>query len=456
MIVFLTHSNTLVAQLLQNGTYFIESVTSKQRVVSGISGNHKALMRNGANVNKQKWVFTHIGNNVYKIKNKATNRFLEVPHAVCQNGTQVTTYTSASANHQKWKVVTNGTDIFGLKPAHCLSQGLDRKNGALNTSVHTYKYGKGNGNQKWKIKKVTSSSSGGTTTTHANCNKVFHGEGTFYGYSGGGNCSFPNPNAPVYTGAMNEFQYDGSLTCGTCVEVTGARGSVVVSIEDRCPECKFGDIDLSIPAFNQIDDPIKGRVPISWKIVPCPYNNGVKFRFKGGSSKYWTAVQVRNHRYPVAKLEYKVGGSYVKINRKDYNYFLVETGMGPGPYDFRITDIYGSVIEEKNIPLTLSTDIAGVNQFPTCVSSSASRSIKQLTVTTSHQEVKIYPNPAKDIVNIVGVKRGEEIVIQNLQGKVLLEKIAIMNTERIEISALESGMYLVSVEGGVPTKLMID
>ncbi len=203
------------------------------------------------------------------------------------------------------------------------------------------------------------------------CNQTFTGEGTFYGYGGGGNCSFPTPTSPVLTGAMNELQYDGSMTCGACVEVTGNKGSLVIRIEDRCPECQYGDIDLSEEAFPYIDDKINGRVPISWKFVPCPVQGAIKLYFKEGSSQWWTAVQVRNHKYPITRLEYKVDGQWVIVPRLMYNYFVVEyPGMGPGPYDFRITDMYGHVIEENNIPLLVTTEINGKNQFPDCDGSS--------------------------------------------------------------------------------------
>ncbi|MCG8700241.1 MAG: Ig-like domain-containing protein [Bacteroidales bacterium] len=198
------------------------------------------------------------------------------------------------------------------------------------------------------------------------CSDTFTGDGTFYGYGGGGNCSFPYPGKPALTGAMNQVQYNGSEMCGACVEVTGRKGTLMISIEDRCPECKHGDIDLSEDAFPYIDDKIHGRVPISWKIVPCPVQGPIKLYFKEGSSQWWTAVQVRNHKYPVAKLEYKVKEKWVNVKRMMYNYFLVASGMGPGPFDFRITDIYGSVIIEKNVPLKITTEITGTKQFPDC------------------------------------------------------------------------------------------
>lgn len=147
----------ITSQLIDNGMYTIESVTSNQRLLSRALETFNAKMVNPGNYDDQKWIFTHLGDNVYTIKNKANNRFLEVPYAKCENGIQVATYTSAAGKHQQWKVIENGTNVYGLLPNHCQTQGLDRNNGTLNTNAITYTYEKGNGNQKWKIVPTTAS-----------------------------------------------------------------------------------------------------------------------------------------------------------------------------------------------------------------------------------------------------------------------------------------------------------
>lgn len=200
----------------------------------------------------------------------------------------------------------------------------------------------------------------------AQCGAEFQGEGTFYGYAGGGNCSFPDPELPAMTGAMNQMQYDSSVICGACVEVTGPRGTLNIRIEDRCPECAYGDIDLAEDAFPLIADPVDGRVSIRWKIIPCPVVGAVQFYIKEGSSQWWTAVQVRNAKYPVQSLEIEQNGEWIQVQRMMYNYFLNDDGMGPGPYTFRVTDIYGHSIVETGIPLEVTTVIQGQNQFESC------------------------------------------------------------------------------------------
>jgi hypothetical protein len=139
------------AQLIENGMYTIESVTANQRLLSRALESYHTKMVNPGDYDDQKWFFNHLGANVYTIKNKGNSRYLEVPYAKCENNEQVGTYTNATGNHQKWKVVKNGDGIYGLQPNHCLEQGLDRNNGTINTNVIIYLYGVNNENQKWKI-----------------------------------------------------------------------------------------------------------------------------------------------------------------------------------------------------------------------------------------------------------------------------------------------------------------
>ncbi len=137
-------------QLITNGTYFITSNQNDQRLLSRGLENHSARMHDSGNYDDQRWVFTHLGDDVYTIKNKGTSRFLEVPYAKCGNGNNVATYTSANSNHQKWKAIKNG-DVYSFKPMHCQNVALDRAAAAINANVHTWGYSATNNNQKWKL-----------------------------------------------------------------------------------------------------------------------------------------------------------------------------------------------------------------------------------------------------------------------------------------------------------------
>ena len=83
---------------------------------------------------------------------------------------------------------------------------------------------------------------------------------------------------------------------------------MTVRIVDRCPECQAGDIDLSAEAFARIAEPAAGRVPITWQVVAGDVQGPVSYRFKEGSTRFWTAIQVRNHRLPIAALAIRPAG----------------------------------------------------------------------------------------------------------------------------------------------------
>jgi expansin (peptidoglycan-binding protein) len=191
------------------------------------------------------------------------------------------------------------------------------------------------------------------------------GEATFYDADGSGNCSFPATPANLLVAAMNHVDYANAWLCGAFVQISGPQGNVVVRIVDQCPECPAGNIDLSAEAFALIAEPVQGRVLITWKIVSPPLAGPIVYHFKEGSSQYWTAVQIRNHRNPVHSVAYRTpGGTFKALARVDYNYFIEARGMGPGPYTFRVTDIYGNTLEDSGVPLVVAGDAPGGGQFP--------------------------------------------------------------------------------------------
>ena len=215
---------------------------------------------------------------------------------------------------------------------------------------------------------ATQSSSASGCTDCAPCDATERtGEGTYYDADGSGNCSFDPSPEDLLVAAMNHVDYAASAVCGACVAITGPDGEVTVRIVDQCPECPAGDIDMSPEAFALIAPLEAGRVPIGWRFVPCGVVGPVVYHFKEGSNEWWTAVQIRNHETPVASFAWLTAeGTWKDVPRVDYNFFVDETGMGPGPYSFRITDVNGAVLEDTGIPFVEAGDAAGAGQFPGC------------------------------------------------------------------------------------------
>ena len=192
---------------------------------------------------------------------------------------------------------------------------------------------------------------------------VHDGVATYYDATGAGACSFDPTPGDLDVAAMNAPEFAGSAVCGECVAVTGPRGSVTVRIVDLCPECLAGHLDLSAEAFAKIAVPADGRVAIRWQATPCAVPGNVAYHFKEGSNPYWTALQVRNHRLPIAKLEIDQGGAFVEVSRASYNYFVDPAGTGSGAIHVRITAVDGQTLEDTLPPVAPDVTVEGSAQL---------------------------------------------------------------------------------------------
>lgn len=202
---------------------------------------------------------------------------------------------------------------------------------------------------------------------------VYTGDGTDYGDgNGGGNCLFPKEEYykdKMYA-AINNAQYNTDMGCGLCALVVtneSPKNAIRVRMIDQCPECAKGSLDFSDTAWHALTNIPPGRIKITWTVIPCdiPVGNypalvsgNLKFKFKSGSSQYWSEVQVFNTVYPVAKLEAKVNGSWVALTRKAHNYWG-EASIGGAPFVFRVTLADGSVIIAEDVPQAIPGDDEG-------------------------------------------------------------------------------------------------
>jgi expansin (peptidoglycan-binding protein) len=191
---------------------------------------------------------------------------------------------------------------------------------------------------------------------------VHHGIATFYDTDGTGACML-DPSDDLMVAAMNSTDFENSRACGSYLDVTGPNGrSVTVQVTDLCPECPVGALDLSAEAFASLASPSVGRISISWELLSPNVSGPISLRYKSGSSPYWCAVQVINHRNPVATLEFLVNGSWTSVPRQDYNYFVSESGIGCGD-EVRVTDIFDQTITVQGLTLTPGTIQEGPGQF---------------------------------------------------------------------------------------------
>ncbi|KAE9310303.1 hypothetical protein PF008_g20496 [Phytophthora fragariae] len=223
----------------------------------------------------------------------------------------------------------------------------------------------------------------------ANADEYFTGDGTAYtlGQTSAGNCNMMSALnfATNDYAALNDKQWDGLQNCGRCAEVSCADDrcadqskSVVVQILDRCPECAYGDLDLSPTVFTALTGSTPARYTVKWKFVDCPVSGNVNYCLKGGSNNFWTAVQPTNVATGVKSLQ--INGQDTTMLGSAYYYLLdgaSQTQTDLFSVTISMTDVNGNSIEDT-VSLTADSCTEGSNQFP---SDGSSQTVQQSTPT---------------------------------------------------------------------------
>ena len=184
-----------------------------------------------------------------------------------------------------------------------------------------------------------------------------HGIATMYGPARpGGACLTMTIPASRYTAAASPADFAGGAACGSYVRVSGARGTILVKIDNLCPECAAGHLDLSDEAFAAIDDPVKGQVPITFQAVRNPpVAGGIVVRVKDGSSQWWLGLRIDNTGNALASVEVADGaGPFHPLTRQSWGW-TVNT-PGAGPFRVRVRDVYGQTAVLNRIVLAPDRD----------------------------------------------------------------------------------------------------
>jgi expansin (peptidoglycan-binding protein) len=198
-----------------------------------------------------------------------------------------------------------------------------------------------------------------------------------------GNCAVPWPSNDMYA-ALATVDYDApspSGSCGKCIEITGPTNMVaVVTAVDQCPtntnpKCTKGHLDLSHTAFKAVVPPnyvyggeVPNNMPISWKFVKCPVQGNIVYHFKEGTNPYWIAVQVRNARYGIKKMRYRVNNQQWTdfTDRTDAFAFFLVQNLNATKLDLEAIDEYDHVVSDNAITIGSNTDVPSASQFPAC------------------------------------------------------------------------------------------
>jgi len=191
------------------------------------------------------------------------------------------------------------------------------------------------------------------------------------GFSGGNALLDPIASTMEIT-ALDPADYNGfgvsAALAGAYLEVVTPKGHTTVYVTDLYPEGAPGALDLCPVSFAKLGNMAAGKINIQWHVVKAPITGNFSYRIKEGSSQWWAAIQVRNHKYPVLKMEYFKDGKWINMQKMPWNHF-VGYGMGTAPLRARITDIRGVVVTDTLPPLPANGTssayiVPGKVQFP--------------------------------------------------------------------------------------------
>jgi expansin (peptidoglycan-binding protein) len=181
---------------------------------------------------------------------------------------------------------------------------------------------------------------------------------------GTGNCNFdPSPD-DLLVAALNPTEYANAAVCGSCIELQGPNQKPVhARIVDSCSGCSTAELGVTPQVFEAMGAKDLLKTTIKWRYTTCPVEGPVRYRFKEDSSQYWVAIQVRNHKRPIQKLEWNKNGTWVEVHREAYNYFVEPSGMGAGPIQVRVTATDGETLEDTLPTVAAGTVVDGAAQF---------------------------------------------------------------------------------------------
>jgi len=191
------------------------------------------------------------------------------------------------------------------------------------------------------------------------------GDGTYYGANSGsgGACSiYPRPSfaSNIPTVAMNAPQWANSGACGMCLQLSGSgkgsganpiTGTTLVMVDNLCPECKTGSLDLAKNG--------DGRWSINWIAVDCPTSGGLTYKFQG-SNPYYLKMQIGNHKIPVQAVQFGKGGKWYGATRTSDNFFNPSGYPYPAtfPLKVRVQGINGQWVDDE-VPSVSTTPVKG-------------------------------------------------------------------------------------------------
>ena len=72
--------------------------------------------------------------------------------------------------------------------------------------------------------------------------------------------------------------------------------------------------------------------------------------------------------------------------------------------------------------------------------------------------VRAYPNPVQNVLNLIPVNNfdlvGKSCIIYDVQGKIIIKQNLVSNKEKMDLSTLQTGIYILKIGNGADKKII--
>lgn len=264
--------------------------------------------------------------------------------------------------------------------------------------------------------------------------------------------TFTFDNAVITTDGVNDF-YEADIMIASTSDFIVGSGLLYFNYNNAAFGTNISDggtVEVTYPSPDYICgdlDAIVGTIPVYGSFVQND-NTSSRFAFSFQQAFGSGAMAGNNVTSTPAKL------FHLKIQYVDSAIDPMMTFEGNPPFDDQFFTACGPVAvglatadcsSEPGMQLPNDT-------FDSSASTPASLSLESFTF----QDLKIYPNPVNDVINITATQNINKVEIYDILGKLVLETI---HTNQIKISQLTQGLYLMKIHANneaITKKIVIE
>jgi expansin (peptidoglycan-binding protein) len=281
---------------------------------------------------------------------------------------------------------------------------------------------------------------------------------TYYDQSSGiVACDIPQSEWPPYTAALDETHFQGGLACGAYAHLNKNGNEIEVMIVDLCPiqgneQWCSGDVthfDLGgASTFDMLEPHVTGVTDVEFEWIPTPVGDSpIKLRYMTGINQWWVTIGVINHRYPIANLEIldPISETWIAGDRTNpgiWNYWQFDFPSGlTTPFQIRITDQYGQVIEETASVIEESYMWTGQNQFPLLERHGGATGSQDRKAVLPIARARI----AQGILKLGDIP-AETVDVYNVSGQRLFCLVIESGQQHVNLPEVETGLYHIRIQ----------